>query len=84
MKALPPDVIVVVAYPPLCCPTSTVPDCVWEAEIVLVKAGEFVGTKVVVVTVPSGEMISTRPDELPLAEASVVVVSTPPLVMVVV
>ena len=41
-------------------------------------------TKVVVVTVPSGEMISTKPDELPLAEARVVVVNTPPLVMVVV
>ena len=31
-----------------------------------------------------GEMISTRPDELPLAEAIVVVVKTPPLVIVVV
>jgi len=36
VKALPPDVILVVAYPPLGCPTNTVPLLVFEAEIVLV------------------------------------------------
>lgn len=49
----PPDVMLVNAYPELSSPFTMVPETRPLAEIVDVYAGEFVGTKLVIVVVPA-------------------------------